>query len=123
VKIISWAFMALLALAIIILSIGNKAPVPFSLFPLPFEMELPLFILILAGGFIGLLLGSFRTWVSDGKSRKKARSGNQEILRLKGEISRLQNELQVVEGSSAAGHEGATPNASFQQQKLTDQRT
>ncbi|WP_025897324.1 LapA family protein [Sneathiella glossodoripedis] len=89
-KLISWIFIAALALVVIILSVGNKAPVVFSLYPLPFEMELPLYILILAGAFIGVLLGSVRTWIADGKARSENRAHKQEVLRLKAELAKLE---------------------------------
>jgi len=92
VKIISWSFIAILAIIIVTLSISNKGPVAFSLFPLPFEIEVPLFTLILGGGFIGILLGSIRTWISDGKTRQENRENKQEVLRLKGELARLEKE-------------------------------
>ncbi|WP_169566572.1 lipopolysaccharide assembly protein LapA domain-containing protein [Sneathiella limimaris] len=91
-KLISWIFVVLLGLAVIILSIGNRESVTFSLFPLPYVMEIPLFILILGGAFLGVILGAIRTWISDGKARSENRANKQEILRLKGEIARLEKE-------------------------------
>lgn len=91
-KLISGIFLGLLGIAVITLSIGNDAMTVFSLYPLPFEIELPLYMLILGGGFIGLLLGSFRIWMADGKIRRENRAGKQEILRLKGEIARLEKQ-------------------------------
>nr|WP_277348871.1 LapA family protein [Sneathiella limimaris] len=81
-----------MGLAVIILSIGNRESVTFSLFPLPYVMEIPLFILILGGAFLGVILGAIRTWISDGKARSENRANKQEILRLKGEIARLEKE-------------------------------
>ena len=89
-KYISWGFIALLCLIVLTLSIGNRDAVTFSLFPLPFVMDVPLFILILAGAFIGVLLGSLRTWMADGKARRENRQHKQEALRLKGEVDRLE---------------------------------
>ncbi|MBO6826677.1 MAG: LapA family protein [Sneathiella sp.] len=89
-KYISWGFIALLCLIVVTLSIGNREAVTFSLFPLPFVMDIPLFILILAGAFLGVLLGSLRTWMADGKARRENRHHKQEVLRLKGEVSRLE---------------------------------
>ncbi|MBL4666009.1 MAG: DUF1049 domain-containing protein [Sneathiella sp.] len=102
-KIISWVFMAILALAIVTLSIGNKGPVTFSLYPLPFVIEVPLFALILGGGFLGILLGSIRTWMSDGKARRENRASKQEVLRLKGEVARLEKERATSNDDVANG--------------------
>jgi len=93
VKYISWGFIALLCLIVVTLSIGNRDAVTFSLFPLPFVMDIPLFILILAGAFIGVLLGSLRTWMADGKARRESRHNKQEAARLKGEIARLERKI------------------------------
>lgn len=106
--------MALLGLAIIILSIGNKDAVTFSFYPLPFAMDVPLFALILAGGFLGVLLGSLKTWMSDGKARRENRQGKRDLLKLQGEVSRLTQQLEEKE---AASQEAASQNLS-----LTDQR-
>lgn len=105
-KLFSWAFLTLLVILIVTLSIGNRDSVPFSLFPLPYEMEIPLYVLILGGGFIGVLLGSIRTWLSAGKTRGENRSSKQEILRLKGEIARLEKEhaTQTAEINKDAKH-------------------
>lgn len=102
-KIISWAFIAVLAVAIITLSIGNKGPVTFSLYPLPFVIEVPLFALVLGGGFLGILLGSVRTWISDGKARRENRANKQEVLRLKGEVARLEQDRATHSENPANG--------------------
>jgi len=96
-KLISWVFVALLAIAVITLSVGNREAVSFSLFPLPFVMDIPLFILILLGGFIGVLLGAFRTWMANGKLRQKNRAQAQEILKLQGDLSRVTAEKASVQ--------------------------
>ncbi|WP_169543782.1 LapA family protein [Sneathiella aquimaris] len=88
-KLISWIFLIFLGIFVITLSIGNRESVSFSLFPLPFVMDVPLFMLILAGGFLGVLLGAFRTWISDGKLRRENRQLKQEVGKLKGDLSRL----------------------------------
>ncbi|MBE7636111.1 DUF1049 domain-containing protein [Sneathiella sp. P13V-1] len=100
-KYISWAFLAILGLIIITLSIGNRDTVTFSLFPLPFVMDIPLFILILSGGFLGVILGAFRTWMADGKARRENRANKQEVLRLKGVVSRLEREMAAQDAAIA----------------------
>lgn len=113
-RIISWTFLALLGITIIILSIGNKDAVTFSFYPLPFAMDVPLFALILAGGFIGVLLGSVKTWMSDGKARRENRQNKREIAKLQGDITRL---IREKEEKEAVYQETASSNP-----LLTDQR-
>ncbi|MBL4739363.1 MAG: DUF1049 domain-containing protein [Sneathiella sp.] len=106
-KIFSWAFLAIIGVTIVILSMGNKGDVSFSFFPLPFEMEVPLFALILAGGFLGVILGAVRTAVSVAKARSEARQGKREIVKLQGEVTCLTRELEATKTSTRQ----ATANA------------
>lgn len=112
-KLISWVFVALLAVAVIILSVGNKESVTFSFFPLPFVMDVPLFLLILAGAFFGVLLGAFRTWLSDGKLRRENRELKREALKMEGDIARLSKILKE--------NEEALQPSSQNNLKITDQ--
>ena len=105
-KIFSWAFLATLGVAIVILSMGNKGDVLFSFFPFPFEMEVPLFALILAGGFLGVLLGAVRTGITTAKARGENRRGKREIARLQGEVTRLARELEATKAQEV----GTTTN-------------
>ncbi len=116
-KLVSWVFMALLGLAIIILSIGNKADVTFSFYPLPFEMDVPLFVLILAGAFLGVLLGSLKTWMNDGKARRENRQNKREVVKLQGEITRLNR---TVDEEEAALKETASKDLSLTDQRKSD---
>ncbi len=116
-RFVSWVFVALLGLAIIILSIGNKADVTFSFYPLPFVMDVPLFVLILAGGFLGVLLGSLKTWMNDGKSRRENRQNKREVVKLQGEITRLNREIAEKE---AALKETASGDLTLTDQRNTD---
>ncbi|MEH6404603.1 MAG: LapA family protein [Sneathiella sp.] len=102
-KIFSWAFLAILGVAIVILSMGNKGDVSFSFFPLPFEMEVPLFALILAGGFLGVLLGAVRTGITTAKARGENRQGRREIAKLQGEVTRLTHALDAAKAQDARG--------------------
>lgn len=102
-KIFSWAFLASIGVAIVVLSMGNKGSVAFSLFPLPFEMEVPLFALILSGGFLGVLLGAVRTWMAVARARAEVRQGKREIVRLQGDVTRLTRELEAAKETRQQG--------------------
>ncbi len=112
-KLVSWAFLALLAIIVITLSVGNKDAVTFSLFPLPFVMDIPLYLLILGGALIGLVLGAFRTWLSDGKLRREVRELKRENTKLQGDLGRLNSSLKEKEQAAGA--------ASTDTLKITDQ--
>ncbi|WP_373083819.1 lipopolysaccharide assembly protein LapA domain-containing protein [Sneathiella sp.] len=92
-KLISWIIFLVVVLIISALSIANRHDVVFSLDPLPFIFDLPLYILLLAAGFIGLLLGSISTWLRGGATRRENRRQRREIAELKGQNLTLSRDL------------------------------
>ena len=76
------------AIALIIISVANRQNVRFSLDPLNSEFpalsfELPLFVFLFIVFVIGLLLGGFLVWMSQGKHRKALREKSSEAEKLK----------------------------------------
>ncbi len=55
-------------------------------------LEVTLFVLLAFHLIVGVLLGGFAMWVSQGKWRKLARTRTQEAARWKGEAERLMRE-------------------------------
>jgi len=77
-----------LAIVLIALAVANRAPVAFTLDPFnpgnpALTLQLPLFVLLFAAAAIGLLLGSFATWVKQGHYRKLARQRGAEAETLR----------------------------------------
>ena len=95
-KFISWILFIVIALAVSAFSIANRHDVGFSLDPLPFTVELPLFALLLAAAFIGLVLGSLATWMKGGKIRSENRHNRREIAALKGQNVKLSRDLEAA---------------------------
>ncbi|MBP7670527.1 MAG: LapA family protein [Ferrovibrio sp.] len=54
---------ALLLLVLVIFAVANRQGVAVSLDPLPFAVELPLYLLVFITFIIGLLLGAFAHWL------------------------------------------------------------
>ena len=67
-----------LAIILIALSVANRAPVMATIDPFnpgnpALSFSLPLFALVLAALMVGVLLGSFLTWVNQSKHRSRAK--------------------------------------------------
>lgn len=107
-KFLSWILFLVIALVIAALSIANRETVTFSLDPLPFAFDLPLFGLLLAAGFIGLIIGSIVTWLRGHKVRHENRVHKREVEELKGRNMALTRDL---EEARARGSSGPTPDA------------
>ena len=58
VKLISWIILAPLAIAVVAFSVSNRTPVTVEVWPLPFTWELPLFLVVLAGTFVGFVIAT-----------------------------------------------------------------
>lgn len=86
------------ALVLVAFGVANRAPVtlllePFSAPADAFKITLPLFMVLFAALGVGVILGSFVTWVSQGRYRKAGREARREAERLASENSRLKTAL------------------------------
>ena len=84
-----WIIVAPLALLILVFLVSNRAFVQINLWPLPFILNPPLSIVIVASVFTGLVTGGFVTWVTAGEARQKARINARRIKILERELERV----------------------------------
>ena len=91
-KLVNYIFLLPLAIILILLSVANREITRFSLDPLNAEspalsVELPLFVFLFIAVLLGMLLGGFLVWLSQGKHRKALREKSLEAQNLKnGEV-------------------------------------
>lgn len=83
-----------LAAVLVLFSVANRAPVSISLDPFAPEaptlsLQLPLFVIIIGSMMLGVLIGGFADWVSQGRYRREARRRRAEVQRLTAERERL----------------------------------
>lgn len=92
-KIFFWIIFLLLALAVILFAIANRGPVMVSLDPFPARFTAPLYLVVLAAAFVGIVgagLGVVRTgW----RARQRARRAEKRAAHAEGELARLRGEL------------------------------
>ncbi|MBX9909091.1 MAG: LapA family protein [Beijerinckiaceae bacterium] len=84
------------ALAIVLFSVANRAPVrvsfdPFSRDAPVFAYNIPLFAVVLAAIAAGVLIGGFAAWLAQGKHRKAARRNRREAETLRSEAQSLRS--------------------------------
>lgn len=89
-RFIKYLFLVPLAVILVLLSVANRTPTVFSLDPLNQEapaiaFELPFFVYLFIALILGMLLGSFLTWLSQGKHRRALRETAYEANQLKQE--------------------------------------
>lgn len=94
---IKYLFLVTVAVALVVLALANRGSVTLNLLPTDFaiwmgldlSVELPLFLVILAGVVTGLLVGFVWEWLREHRHRSAAVSNRREAERLKQEVSAL----------------------------------
>ena len=86
-KLFNYLFLLPLAVLLILFSVANRQSVRLSLDPLNVDtpalsIELPLFVFLFFGVVVGMLLGGFLVWISQGKHRKALREKSIEASKL-----------------------------------------
>jgi uncharacterized integral membrane protein len=67
-----WLLLPVLVVLFIAFAIANRATVAVSLDPLPFVLQLPLYLLVFAAVFLGLLVGGLIAWSKAWRWRRLA---------------------------------------------------
>ncbi|PHZ83946.1 LapA family protein [Paremcibacter congregatus] len=83
------ALFTLFTLFCIIVAVANRTAVSFSLYPLPFQWDLPLFALLFIGIFIGLGAGFGVVLLKSIKQARLTRQQNKKIRDLEQQVKNL----------------------------------
>jgi uncharacterized integral membrane protein len=101
VKIAGWILFGLFALLAIVFAANNFGPVALDLWPLPYTVELPVFLLIVGMIFLGFLGGLLASWLAGARRRRKGREQRRELKSLQSEKeSRAQDRRAALEDRS-----------------------
>lgn len=98
---IRYAFLLMLAAALVTVAMANRAAVTLHLLPkelvgfspLPNTLELPLFIIIFGGIVAGLLIGFVWEWFREHKDRAQAARTKRDVKKLEREVTRLKGDV------------------------------
>jgi len=104
-KLIFWIFVALLATALALFAGSNREAVSLALWPLPFVLELPLYLAMLAALAIGFAAGAGSAWVAGRDRRREARRRRRRIAALERELAATHAQLADV-GDRRDGPQG-----------------
>jgi lipopolysaccharide assembly protein A len=97
---IKYAFLIVLALCLLVLSLANRETVTLTaLTPeleqfsgLQYSLDLPLYMVVLGGVALGLLIGFIWEWLRESKHRAEVAKRQQQVRTLKREVLRLRGE-------------------------------
>src|SRR5689334_17689753 len=72
-SLLKWLFFLVISLILLDFSLSNHQHLTVSLFPLPFEAQMPLFLIVFSALALGIMVGSLFTYLSKLHWRKDAR--------------------------------------------------
>ncbi len=82
-----WILIGLVALALIIFAIDNRQTVTVSLWPLPIEASMGLYLVVLLTLLFGFLLGELIAWMNGHHWRRQTRLKTKRIEELERELA------------------------------------
>lgn len=88
-----WIAVAVIASALVLFALSNRDSVSLGLWPLPFLIQLPLYLLVLATALTGFVVGEVAAWVSDRRRRREIRERGRRIAALERELAATQARL------------------------------
>jgi len=88
-KILARALFLLFVLIGVLIAVSNSQPVQLALWPLPHLIVMPVYLLVVAVLFLGVLAGLGLGWWAGRHHRRRARVASGEAARLEREVQRL----------------------------------
>jgi uncharacterized integral membrane protein len=101
-KILSRVLFLFFLLLGVLIAVSNTQRVALTLWPLPFDLAAPLYLLIIAVLFLGVLAGLALGWWAGRHHRRRARAQGKEAARLDREVARLREALATQQAASSA---------------------
>jgi uncharacterized integral membrane protein len=92
-RLLFWIFVALAAVVVALFAVSNREAVSLGLWPLPFVLDLPLYLVILAAWLIGLVVGALCAWIAGRHGRREGRRRGRRIAALERELAATQAQL------------------------------
>jgi len=109
---VSWAVTLIAALVLVPFAVSNREPVSLGLWPLPFLVDLPLYLLVLLVLLAGLVLGAAAVWIA-------GRSLRRELRRRRRRIEALERELAASRSRPGGQAVGSNPDGLGRSATLT----
>lgn len=105
-KHLSWIVTVPLLAVAVIFAVNHRGMVTLDLWPLPMQVQTPLYLVVLLAIFVGFVIGGAVMWVSQHRVRKRLREARQRARERERDVEALQRRLDQYEGPGA-GRMGA----------------
>ena len=108
---LSWLITVPLAVLAVLFAVSNMQAVNLSLWPLPFEMQTALFVVVLLTLVLGFLAGGFVAWTSASRHRHAVRRATRRVQELTTELQEVRARLADAERRLATSGQPRTIDA------------
>jgi uncharacterized integral membrane protein len=78
-----------IAVAVVVFALANRAPMTLSLSPLPVEQTLPTYLVILVTFAAGVAVGGLSHWFAAGGRRRAASKEHRQLVRVERELTEV----------------------------------
>ena len=99
-RLLFWIVVAFVAAVFALFAVSNREAVALHLWPLPFQVDLPLYLAILGALLIGFIVGLGTAWVAGRHRRRENRRRGRRIAALERELA--SREAQTSEARDTA---------------------
>lgn len=106
---IAWTITLPILVVAAVFAISNRQPLPVRLWPLPQEMLLPGYLVVLLPLAAGLLIGGAVVWLGSVKYRRLSRRRGTRLRALNRELDEMRRQQQTREEADARAAEKARP--------------
>jgi putative membrane protein len=93
-KAVYWAVIVVASSLLIAFAVSNRATVTLGLWPLPFLIDLPLYLLVLLLLLAGFVVGAATAWIAGRRVRRELRRRRRRAEALEGELKAARSELE-----------------------------
>ena len=94
-----WAVTLAAAIFLMLFAVSNRASVPLALWPLPFAVDLPAYLLVSAALLVGFIVGTIIAWIGGHRVRRELRRRRRRIAALERQLAATQSRFENSEQS------------------------
>lgn len=87
---LGWIVGGIVTVLAVVFAVHNYSKQTVNLWPLPYNIELPLYALVLFAVALGFVIGSFLTWVSESRWRRLARKRGRRLSQLEKQVGAVE---------------------------------
>ena len=96
-----WAVMVIAAALLVPFAVSNRAPVSLGLWPLPFLIDLPVYLLVFLLLLVGFVAGAATAWIAGRRVRRELRRWRRRAEALERKAARSELESHLAKGQQA----------------------